>query len=548
MLVRFHASRAATAATAAAVVAASLFAGSANAASSAGSAGVSPVRESSALTDDGLTLISAVQSTEAGGDPVINVLIQNTSGATIEFPGVLFAFYDKSGNQLGGVDDFGTTLHLLAPGERTGISDDALPAGYDHFKVLGFDGEPTSAPADHNFSVKFSGASPGADGGTLITGTITNRNTITADFVYVQLMFFDAAGNFLGAGPGGIDAPGESLAPGQSSTFSYDYFGAAYTTIEFTGEDGTTPVVPPSGCAGCAPFTRVSGSTRVDTAVAASKAQFAAGAAKAVVLARDDSFADALAGGPLAAHVGGPLLLTSPTGLDAQARAEIQRVALAGATVYILGGPAAIASPVDDQLASLGYVPDRIYGETRFATAVAIAHAMGDPTTIFEATGLNYPDALAGGPAAAAAGGAILLTNGSQQAPETAAYLAGLSASTRYALGGPAAHADPSASPIVGSDRFDTSDRIAAKFFPAATKIGIATAYNFPDALGAGPLLASQGAPLVLVPSSGVLSASTYEYLSSNGAGVTSGTVFGGTTAVSDEVVTCTQMDLAGSR
>ena len=512
---------------------------------------VNIVNESAASTpaNPGLTLISAFQSTDTSGETVINALIENTGGSYIEWPGLLIGFYDKAGNKLGGDTDAGVTLHVLAPGERSGFSMSMLyPAGYDHFKVLGLVGTAIATPPDHNFSVGISDLGPGADGGTLITGTITNRNTITAGYAYVQLMFFDAAGRFLGADPAGINTPDQSLAPGQTATFYDDYLGPPFTSVEMTGEDGSTPWVAPSGCISCVPFSRVSGSTRVGTAIAASKAEFADGVAKAVVLARSDKFPDALAGGPLAAHVDGPLLLINPTGLDAATQAEIQRVAPSGSTVYILGGSAAIPSSVDDALTALGYVPDRIYGDTRFATAVAIAKAMGNPTTIFEATGLNYPDALAGGPAAAATGGAILLTNGSQQAQETTDYLATMATTTRYALGGPAAKADPSATPIVGADRFDTSNQIARKFFPSPTRLGIATAYNFPDALGAGPLLASEKAPLVLVPSAGALSSTTYGYLIDDaGPTVVAGTVFGGTVAVSNDVVTCAQMDLAGS-
>ena len=71
--------------------------------------------------------------------------------------------------------------------------------------------------------------------------------------------------------------------------------------------------------------------------------------------------------------------------------------------------------------------------------------ALGNPTTVLEATGLNFPDALAGGPAAIEDGAAILLTNGKVQAAETSAYLAAHTGGSHFALGGPAAAADPSA-------------------------------------------------------------------------------------------------------
>ena len=57
--------------------------------------------------------------------------------------------------------------------------------------------------------------------------------------------------------------------------------------------------------------TRLEGPTRYATAVAVSQEQFLVpGSADAVVLARGDDFADALAGAPLAHHLHGPLLLT----------------------------------------------------------------------------------------------------------------------------------------------------------------------------------------------------------------------------------------------
>src|SRR5438105_5079473 len=84
---------------------------------------------------------------------------------------------------------------------------------------------------------------------------------------------------------------------------------------------------------------RVAGPDRLATAIATSQDQFpTAGSASAVVLARSDTFPDALAGGPLAAKVHGPLLLTSSAALDTSVKTEIARVAVAGATVYILGG------------------------------------------------------------------------------------------------------------------------------------------------------------------------------------------------------------------
>jgi len=286
---------------------------------------------------------------------------------------------------------------------------------------------------------------------------------------------------------------------------------------------------------------RVAGADRLATAIATSQDQFATpGSASAVVIARSDAFPDALAGGPLAAKVHGPLLLTSSAALDASVKTEILRVAAAGATVYILGGTSAVSAGVETTLTGMGFVPKRLSGADRYATSVAIADEMGDPTTVFEATGLNFPDALSGGPAAIKTGGVILLTNGSTQSDATAAYLAAHPGGTHYALGGPAAAADPSATALAGDDRFWTSEAVAFTFFDKATTVGAATGRNFPDALAAGADLAAKGAPLLLVPSAGALpEAITVDLLGRTLAGGnTNVVVFGGTASVGDDVAT----------
>src|SRR5207302_1812236 len=81
----------------------------------------------------------------------------------------------------------------------------------------------------------------------------------------------------------------------------------------------------------------------------------------------------------------------------------------------------------------------------------------------------------------------------------TGQYLAAHSADTRFALGGPAAAADPSATPIVGTDRYATSAAIATQFFASPTVVGIADGLAFPDALSGGVHIGAQHGPMLLV-------------------------------------------------
>jgi hypothetical protein len=289
---------------------------------------------------------------------------------------------------------------------------------------------------------------------------------------------------------------------------------------------------------------RVYGEDAIATAIAVSQAQFQAkGSAKAVVLARSDFFSDVLAGGPLAAELDAPLLITPgaplSSSLDPRVLTEIQRALPPGRTVYVLGGDLALSPQIDTTLEGLGYNVVREAGVDEYATAVDIAEALGDPSTIFEATGTSFYDSESAVPAAIETNGAILLTDGFTQAPETAAYLAAHPADARYAIGGPlaAAGADPTATAIYGQDLYGTAEAVAQRFFPHPTTFGSATSASFSDALVAGPVLGSEGAPMLLVPPSGALPSPISRYLSSVASGLVGGTLYGGPLAVGDDVL-----------
>jgi putative cell wall-binding protein len=304
-----------------------------------------------------------------------------------------------------------------------------------------------------------------------------------------------------------------------------------------SGTSATTPAASPRSATGQGTLTRIAGTDRILTSVAISQAGFTTNqSAQAVVLATGSGFADSLAGGPLAAHFQGPLLLVPPTGLVDAVRSEIQRVLPAGRTVYVLGGTAAIPATVDTQIQAAGFNPVRVAGVDRFDTAVKVAQTLGDPPTVFEVDGTNFPDALSAGPAAALSHGAVLLTSGSTASPATVAYLALHPADTRYAIGGPAAASDPTAKPLVGADRYATSVVVAEQLFAAPSAVALAGGEEFPDALTGGPVAGLNGAPLILVPPTGALPPTVMSYLNRASNTVLSAMLFGGTVAVSTPV------------
>ncbi len=392
-------------------------------------------------------------------------------------------------------------------------------------------------------SVTTTAATSVSSSGATLNGTDNPGGTAqTCNFAYGTSSTLAGATIVAAPSPGsGSSAVAETLAvTGLAANTTY------YFQLECSNGNGgilsffTNSTPPPIQIYGIDP---------IGTSIAISQAEFpTTGSASAVVLARDDYFSDALAGGPLAASVNGPMLLTEgapiSSSLDSRTQAEIQRVLPAGGTVYILGGTLAIGSSVDSSLQGLGYKVVREAGANANATAVDIAQQMGNPSTIFEATGTSYYDALSAVPAAIKQHAAILLTNGNVQAPETAAYLSAHPADVRYAIGGPlaAAGADPGATAVYGNDLYATSAAVAATFFPSATIFGAATSATFTDALGGGVFMATGGrsGPLLIVDPNTPLPAEILPYLASLSHGA-QGYVFGGPLAIAPSVLTALQ-------
>jgi hypothetical protein len=305
-------------------------------------------------------------------------------------------------------------------------------------------------------------------------------------------------------------------------TFNFTESGTA------TYDEAATGGVPPLDT-----LTRLAGADRTLTAIAVSQNGFENGVAGAVVITRSDLYPDALSGTPLAVHENAPMLFTAPTTLNPGTEAELQRVLPAGRTVYVLGGSAAIAPATTARLSQDGYRVVRLAGATRFDTAVAIARYLGTPNDILLATGMDQGDALAAGAAAAKLGGVVVLTDDGVMPAVTTAYLASENGVAQFALGGPAAAAAPSATPLVGADRYATSVLVAQRFFPTPTVVGFANGFAFPDAMSGGTAMGEKHGPLILVAPD-VLPQSVGGYLRSVSTTVTTAFVYGGTAVIPD--------------
>jgi putative cell wall-binding protein len=377
----------------------------------------------------------------------------------------------------------------------------------------------------------------GARAAGLLTVTTTSLPTATVGISYSEALTASGGTSpytwaMTGALPAGLSLDSDGVISGTPTTR-----GAADLMVTVTDAASATASATLSIPVTSTAITELAGADRFGTAILVSQQEYPHNdSASAVVLARADSYPDALVGAALAAAKNAPLLFTSGTTLAAATVAEIQRLLLAGSTVYLLGGTSAIPASIAQQINTLGYVEVRYGGSDRYATAVAVAGALGNPFTVLLASGTNFPDALAASPAATKAFGAILLTDGSVVPPETSAYLA-THHGTVYAVGGPAAAADPSAIPLVGADRYGTAIAVAHQFFSSPPTVGVASGATFADALAGGSLLAHTGGPLLLADPS-VLPASTRSYLTTNAASLVTASIFGGPSALSAAVQT----------
>ena len=189
---------------------------------------------------------------------------------------------------------------------------------------------------------------------------------------------------------------------------------------------------------------------------------------------------------------------------------------------------------------------EALAGSNRFSTAVEVSKMTfpdGADTAII-ATGMNFPDALAASSLAGLYSAPILLV--SDVVPEIVAVeLERLGASEAVIVGGPAAvpasvagelsALDLDVRRIGGTTRFTTANMIAKELVdvlgPAYGGTAfVATGYDYPDALSAGPLASFSGSPIFLGGPEGV-SGDTKAMMDT--LGVTDAYVLGGPSVIS---------------
>jgi putative cell wall-binding protein len=353
-------------------------------------------------------------------------------------------------------------------------------------------GAPTSlafTPGDGKVTISW--AVPSSDGGSPITGyTVTTTpggSTVTA-----------------AASARSVTVTG--LSNGTSYTFAVKAVNAAGSSAAATGT--AKPV------AAAVTVDRWAGGDRYATAALISKESFASGVPIAYV-AVGTNYPDALAGAAVAGHKGGPVLLTREGGLAGPTAVELTR--LKPKKIVVIGGT--ISETVLTELrkyatANTSDEVTRVAGKDRYATAAALSATFSPGAPVaYIASGLDFPDALAGAALAGHTGGPVLLSRPGSLPGPVAAELARLKPKKIVVIGGEvsvstavlnqlrgyatATTADK-VTRVSGSDRYATAAALTDGWSGDRGTVYVASGANFPDALAGAAAAGAAGRPVLL--------------------------------------------------
>ncbi|MGH9179500.1 MAG: hypothetical protein ACRD0N_13225 [Acidimicrobiales bacterium] len=192
------------------------------------------------------------------------------------------------------------------------------------------------------------------------------------------------------------------------------------------------------------------------------------------VIVNEGDATSALAGSVLSRAFLAPVLATNASGLNAELRAEVQRMSPLGA--YVIGGEGALAPKVVSDLVAAGVPEDeieRIAGASPAETARAIALEMdrrsaaqktaGVPA--FDAAVIVNPAAISQGAAAAAMAASlrlpVLFTESGGVPAATREALAALNITTTLVIGNSSVVSDAAAASLPGAKRLGGNDTFA---------------------------------------------------------------------------------------
>ena len=158
-------------------------------------------------------------------------------------------------------------------------------------------------------------------------------------------------------------------------------------------------------------------------------------------IATGNDFADALSVGPIAAYFGYPIILTPGDYIGKLGLSILETVG----GYYKIGGEAAISDNIDNLISNKSFQIKRLAGNNRYETNKAVIDefylSAFDHKTLYVASGLNFPDALAGSALAAKNKAPIVFISNRAEAT-TQEVVNSFQNNSLIALGGPAVVSD----------------------------------------------------------------------------------------------------------
>lgn len=260
---------------------------------------------------------------------------------------------------------------------------------------------------------------------------------------------------------------------------------------------------------------RIYGKDRIDTSIQIAKSYIKT--SEFAILANQNNFPDSLSATVLSKKYNAPILLTDAIKADKSLIQEIKRLQ----TKYFvkIGGEKSISNEVATQLLPEGSKVKSYKGADRYATNAEIIKEFKDADTCIIASGENFADSLSIGAFATKNGYPIVLVQKDKINDVTKQTLKDSKIKKCYIVGGENSVSKSLEKElpqvierIAGNDRYETSLKIADKFYKDAQGAYLASGEVFADSLAINLIAARFNVPLILTPKD-KLPQKTQEYL-----------------------------------
>ena len=269
---------------------------------------------------------------------------------------------------------------------------------------------------------------------------------------------------------------------------------------------------------------KIAGENRYDTSVSISQKVYPSKSEK-VYLVSGEKFPDALSSAALTGKGDGPILLINDKNID-KILSEIDR--LDAKEIVFIGGNS-ISDVNEAKIRKFAKenssVVKSIVGKDRYETAVKVAEETiskyGNKGKVIIADGRNYPDAVSIASYAAKEGIPVILVNGNKVPDVVKNFLNKYKISNAIIVGGDKAVGKDveklfkSVDRVAGADRYETSKKIAEKFFAGSKTVFVASGESFADSLSVSYYAGDKNAPILLTKANS-LDNDTKEYLEKN--------------------------------